>query len=114
MFVARQGRELGHPAQHSDQLRWLCLRDDVHINGQPPDRVQAQKQACATLELERQPAFRQMANKLDRENGLLEHHGVWRPNRFPLPPQPVCCKALWIKHLLIEDQSTQDCHKILR
>jgi len=53
VFVSDQRCERAHAGERREQFFRLRLRDNIHVNGQPPNGIQAQEQACAALELDR-------------------------------------------------------------
>jgi len=46
-----------------------------------------------------------VAKKLQRNDGLLQHHWIPRPDSLGLPFQPFICKTLRVNHILNNNQS---------
>jgi len=46
-----------------------------------------------------------VAKKLERNDGLLQHHWIPRPDSLGLPFQPLICKTLRVNHILNNNQS---------
>lgn len=98
VIIACEGVEAANRFEKADQIGWGSLCHDIDIDRQPSYREDPQEEAGTTLELKGEPAFSEMSQKLEGNDGFLQHDGVWASQLLGLELDPIPLEAVSGNH----------------